>query len=237
MAIQIRELEERLAAQRAAEATVKAVAEKTTAKGFAFEDVAQLPRTTRRCAARPGRTDRQQLRPDREQAWRRSHHTQCRRHKRRRRTVRHQAKNQRMSKPKIFEELDQALANRGATEASPYSPTRPSTHNRAFHRLRQQSHPPTRRADPDPHLIRSLHLGSMDDLTNTHRHHRRHHIARIDDLIRTARDAIGRTSQIRGLHTKSRTAIDEATTLLNTLDSSVKTVLDQLESAICVAPR
>ena len=200
---------------------------------------AQLPRTTRRCAARPGRTDRQQLRPDREQAWRRSHHTQCRRHKRRRRTVRHRGQ-----EPTHVQTQDLRR-------------TRPSTRqprrNRRHRRVRQPRPTPTTvpftdygnkailqldGADPDPHLIRFAYIwarGSPDEHSPTPPTTSTLPASTTSSEPPATRSAA--RSQIRGLHTKSRTAIDEATTLLNTLDSSVKTVLDQLESAICVAPR
>lgn len=234
---QLRDLGERFAAQEAAVAVRREMTNKTTAKGFTFEDVvhelvAPLAAIHQDSAVQTGHdkgcdgTQRGDevisLNPDDTRGHEANIVLEC--------------KDRKLSLKKILEELDEAMSNRNASvgiavfagpdlapSPVPFSPYG----NKAVLVLDKD--------DPDPHAIRLAYmwarwmarreLAGADTLD----------AARIEALIDEARRALQHATQVKRAHTSARKGIDDAASHVDTLIAEVTSALDGLATEVAKA--
>lgn len=230
VAKQVTELGERLVAQAAGKAAEKSMFEKTTAKGFRFEEVLHSYVEAQAVAHgdmalqtgnEPGVTSRRgdelvALNPDdtRGQAVR----------------IVWECKDKKMSLRKILDELGEAMVNReasvgvavfGSQDSAPISVPFAQYGDKAVIVLAKD--------EPDPALIRLAYMwarwvarrsvATEDEALD---------IARVQTLIDEARRTLERVTQIRRFHTTARKGIEEAGVQVDAISTEISSVLDRL---------
>jgi hypothetical protein len=231
VAKQVGELSERLAVQAATAATQKEMANKTTAKGFTFEDVLHglvegnavahqdLAAQTGRDQGSSGTLRGDEVvtvNPEETRGLAANIVFEC--------------KDKKLGLKKILDELDGAMANRDASvgiavfasaDIAPIGVPFAPYGNKAILVLDKE--------DPDPSAVRLAYmwgrwvakreLAGKDDAVD---------LARVESLLDDARRALQRATQMKKCHTTARKSIDEATAQVEGLVAEVTAALDDL---------
>lgn len=235
VAAEFRDLSERLAARDASAATMKEVGEKLTSKGVAFEDLIQEflePIATDYGAVVTGigktkgvmGTDKGDILltfdPDEMRG--------------RTLNVVLEAKDQSVSKPKTFAELEAAMANREAVVAIAIFARQDQAPAKVpFVAFGARAILVLDKDDPDPYLLRFAFLWAREQAKRTLSGASGVDLAKIDALKDDALRAIDDLQTVKTQHTTAKKAIDLAGDYLQSMKDKITTALNSLEAEIC----
>ncbi|MDB5478850.1 MAG: hypothetical protein JWM96_1345 [Alphaproteobacteria bacterium] len=235
---QLRELSERIAVQNATAEAKKAAANKTTAKGFTFEDTlhalveqnalphqdlaVQTGRTLGSCGNQQG-DELVTLNPEDTRGAEANVVFEC--------------KDKKMGLKKILDELDGAMKNRdAAVGVAVFATTENAPTNVAFSTYGCKAVLVLDKDDPDPLAVRLAYMwarwvAKRELVSDTNEID----AARIESLIDEARRALQRATTVKKCHTSARKGIDEATAHVDALVGEIVAVLDDLHAEVTKA--